>query len=880
MRHGIAPKQRCTCLLSAVAVMLWAVCAGTLQPASAAPEALAALLPGLRTPALPVEDKARTAVTEAVRRAEEAKAREEARDKARQAAEASAERLEREAESARREAQSASEDTVWQAAFRQNLAQLDALEIRVDGLSAGLVPAVRALQEGLPGIEEAALRLFALASTHENNPLMLESLDRRGALLASALSSLTEPVRTVRAAAAELEKSVSRIRHGLPYEMAAQSPETAHATGEPPLTPEQAETVRKAGVVRDKLNAVEQRAAQALEPAETLRASLEKMHVDIAAHLPGLWKQRYLTPPTRFFDPAVLQRLSDNWETTLQNLQLRLSVELPRGAAGWSGTLLRFFNVLAAGWIALFFLHRRLTGNATWTALPAPARGRLERGVLWCLCGLALGSAAFGTQGEQHRLIYTLGSLWLIWGEMLIAWSLRCLSLRDEISLMPLRPLFAASASGIALAYPGLPQAVLAVLWVVVCLVILWSTGRGKSTAPALEVNLMHAFRISLWLGLVSAAVGWQQPGILLVVATSCICVSIQLVTGLLHYLNRSSSVEDSRKVEQSVLAGLLAACIAPLVLVLVVAAMFVWVVALPGGAVLLTHYMEVGVQVGSATFNMVHLFLILSAFYLTRAAVFAARAFLDRLALRPSRLDKSLLSPLQTGITYGLWTLFGLFTLRALGFSLENLAVIAGGLSVGIGFGMQNIVNNFMSGLILIFSRTLHEGDVVDVGTLQGTVRKISIRATTIETFDNAVIFVPNSQFVSNSLINWTRNGYNVRSQVQVGVAYGTDPGRVEALLLDIARRNEKIFRYPEPHVLFSNFGASTLDFTLRFWTDFSIAVSVCSTVRHEIARVFAEQGVDIAFPQLDVHLTGVSATPEQAAGVPAEPPAPRAPA
>lgn len=114
----------------------------------------------------------------------------------------------------------------------------------------------------------------------------------------------------------------------------------------------------------------------------------------------------------------------------------------------------------------------------------------------------------------------------------------------------------------------------------------------------------------------------------------------------------------------------------------------------------------------------------------------------------------------MQTGITYGLWTLFALFTLKALGFGLENLAVIAGGLSVGIGFGMQTIVNNFLSGLILIFSRTLHEGDVIDVGNLQGVVRKISVRATTVETFDNAIIFVPNSEFVSNRLINWTRNG------------------------------------------------------------------------------------------------------------------------
>ena len=138
---------------------------------------------------------------------------------------------------------------------------------------------------------------------------------------------------------------------------------------------------------------------------------------------------------------------------------------------------------------------------------------------------------------------------------------------------------------------------------------------------------------------------------------------------------------------------------------------MVLWVIAMPGGALLLWHYLGTGVQVGSASFNVVHLILIVSVFYITRAAITASRSFLNRVASQSYKIDKTLIPPMQTGITYGLWTLFALFTLKALGFGLESLAVIAGGLSVGIGFGMQTIVNNFLSGLILIFSRTLHEG-------------------------------------------------------------------------------------------------------------------------------------------------------------------------
>ena len=157
-------------------------------------------------------------------------------------------------------------------------------------------------------------------------------------------------------------------------------------------------------------------------------------------------------------------------------------------------------------------------------------------------------------------------------------------------------------------------------------------------------------------------------------------------------------------------------AFIPPIVLLLILCGMVLWVIAMPGGALLLWHYLGTGVQVGSASFNMVHLILIVSVFYITRAAITASRSFLNRVASQSYKIDKTLIPPMQTGITYGLWTLFALFTLKALGFGLENLAVIAGGLSVGIGFGMQTIVNNFLSGLILIFSRTLHEGDVIDV--------------------------------------------------------------------------------------------------------------------------------------------------------------------
>ena len=200
---------------------------------------------------------------------------------------------------------------------------------------------------------------------------------------------------------------------------------------------------------------------------------------------------------------------------------------------------------------------------------------------------------------------------------------------------------------------------------------------------------------------------------------------------------------------------------------------------------------------------------------------------------------------------------MFGLYTLSALGFSLTSIAVVAGGLSVGIGFGLQNIINNFVSGLLVIFGQTLREGDVIDVGGVNGIVRRINIRSTQVETFDNAVIFVPNAEFLSGKLTNWTRNGRMVRQEVAVGVAYGSDIQLVEKLLKQVAKEHQKVLTYPEPVVLFNDFAASSLDFRLRFWVgDILHGSGIASDIRKVIDAKFTEANIEISFPQMDVHL------------------------
>ena len=229
------------------------------------------------------------------------------------------------------------------------------------------------------------------------------------------------------------------------------------------------------------------------------------------------------------------------------------------------------------------------------------------------------------------------------------------------------------------------------------------------------------------------------------------------------------------------------------------------------------------------------------------------------------SRISVSLLAPMQVIYKCLLWALFGLYALKALGFNLSSLSMIAGGLSVGIGIGLQNMVQNFTSGLSVIFGQTIREGDVVQVGTITGVVKRINIRSTMVETYDNAIIFIPNSSFLNSTFTNWTHNNRRVRKEIAVGVAYGSDVKHCLELLLKIAKDHPKVLFYPEPTSYFINFGASSLDLILRFWVrEYNDGLAITSDIMLKINEVFAEEGIEISFPQLDVHM--YDATTEEA--------------
>ena len=269
------------------------------------------------------------------------------------------------------------------------------------------------------------------------------------------------------------------------------------------------------------------------------------------------------------------------------------------------------------------------------------------------------------------------------------------------------------------------------------------------------------------------------------------------------------------------------------------------------------------GVQIGGQQFTIYSLLTFIVVVVAGYAGTKLVQKILSGSVLPETDLEVGAQAAITTGVGYVGIILAVVVGVSVAGLDLTNLAIVAGALSVGIGFGLQAVVSNFVSGIILLIERPINVGDWVQAGGVSGTVKRISVRSTVIETFDRAAVVVPNTDLMSGQVTNWTLTDRICRTIVPVGVAYGTDTRKVEQLLLEIAAEHPAVLKDPAPGVMFMRFGADALEFELRaILDDTNQFLRAKSDLNFAIAERFEREGISIPFPQRDVWIRNANET------------------
>jgi potassium-dependent mechanosensitive channel len=265
------------------------------------------------------------------------------------------------------------------------------------------------------------------------------------------------------------------------------------------------------------------------------------------------------------------------------------------------------------------------------------------------------------------------------------------------------------------------------------------------------------------------------------------------------------------------------------------------------------------GFTVGGVTVSISTIVIGIAIFAIGFAITRAIKRWLEKSYLPHTKLDVGLRNSIATSIGYIGIVITVMMAASSIGLSLDKFTIVAGALSVGIGFGLQSIVNNFVSGLILLWERPIRVGDWIAVGDEQGIVKRINVRSTQIETFDRASLIVPNAEFISGRVKNWMHNDRIARVTVPIGVGYGSDPEKVNKLLLKVAQDHKEVMKEPHPRVYFMRLGDPCMEFELRCFVDVDRLLPVKSDLLYELLKRLRAANIDIPMPRRPAELLTV---------------------
>lgn len=421
----------------------------------------------------------------------------------------------------------------------------------------------------------------------------------------------------------------------------------------------------------------------------------------------------------------------------------------------------------------------------------------------------------------------------------------------DEKRLMesPLFTLWLLFALGATLEALIVPASSLDLFWLVALVLAIWrlSVLRGRQEAGGERASLDWSIWV-LTLLAVFTPFGWGSQALILsqawymLILTFYLCAALRPLILSLARVGQAEG-DDGRSRSYVTLAY-------PFLLAVIYVLYVTWILTFMGGPGFMDYVFKLSFKIGQVSVSLEAVGYVLIAFFLVRLALSWFKSFLEMSSFRGKKLDQALAHTINTVTSYVLWVVFVIVAMGLFGISLSALTWIASGLSVGIGFGMKDIVNNFISGLIIMFGGSIKKGDILQQGKNFGEVIHVSVRNTTMRTMDNTIVIIPNSSFLKGEIVNFSYQDAKMRLAIPISVQPGTKLKKVKKILMEVAKENEDVLQKPKPEVLFAGFSQFGLDFVLYVWIDnYMKKFKIINDMSWEIDQKFQENKIVIAF-------------------------------
>ncbi len=621
------------------------------------------------------------------------------------------------------------------------------------------------------------------------------------------------------------------------------------------LIPPQMQRLEKFDVLLLKNKKLQDKIQSTIHKTDSFAKSLQSFQASLEQDLSFAWKSYFLAPDSSIFS-FHLNNLIQDAQDWRQGLPIYSNFFLI-GQNPWIKLMAYTLAFGALLFLIGFLLVKKVTAYVPDLGLKTQFGSLLILGLslaLWIATGLT--PSAFSSV-----LLLTVVQILAFGSLSRLLWIYRLtLKEMDRSSPNPLTPLWWLFTASLILQGLSLPASLLVLIWPLVTLgFIFWLVKSCKQACLYLERIILIACLIILGILALLALFGWVHISLLLGSFLLVLALSLQFGAAAARLLkSRAALLPDTNL--GYLCQGLIQGAGIPLLWILSFLLATFWLGLKLGDVLFLKELTDLDLGWGAISVNIFRLILILIGFFLVKSGLVLLRSIIDSMAEGNEHLDPGTTATLKTLLTYIIWSIFIVIALAFLGLNLTSLTIVAGGLSVGIGFGMQSIVNNFISGLILLFGRAIKPGDIIQVADLWAEVKEVNIRCTVVETFDKANLLIPNSKLIEEQITNWTLADNVIRRTITVGVVHGSDIELSKRLLQYIAETHPDVLKRPLPFVRFIDFGASALIFRLYFFAMIANAWDTESAVRFEIDKIFREYGIQFAFPQQDLHIKTAS--------------------